>query len=158
MKPQKICTYVYIQNLEFTGILKISSWSQSDKYQWRKVVTRKNGGTPNFPGTIDNKLKDYTETVENNLLEISVLQKTSFEAPESNYEGKKILYVDNKGNPIDSKDVRLAVGGSVILKDKPVLMHKEQYPSPYKDKCFYGQNAIKFSAEDTAKKKLAPRI
>jgi len=43
----------------------------------------------------------------------------------ANFEGKKYHYIDERGNPIDSKDIKVTIDRSIVFKDKAA--HKSRY-------------------------------
>ena len=105
---------------------------------------------------IDSKLQNYTETIESNLAEISRQQRITKEAPLTNFEGKKYLYVDEKGAPIDRKDVRIAIDGSAILKERNTQKYWSQDSEISKNKCTYGSKCDRVFCKRDHGEKICP--
>jgi len=74
---------------------------------------------------IDNKLQDYTDSLEKRLKEIKELQRSNDGALESNFEGKKLFYVDQERNPILREKVRITMDDTAVFKHKEIPKFKE---------------------------------
>jgi len=104
--------------------------------------------------SVDEKLRNYTESLEKKLVEIQEFQRRNDEAPESNFEGKKYVYIDQRGNPVDREQLRVAVDGSLVVRknlpqgerEKVTKKHyqgkpgpRSSSPQPFYMLCKYGE-------------------